>query len=123
MADFLGDGMAWLNGQLKEQCSVTVTYRRGDQAVELQATRGQSMLRVSDGRGASKIERTDRDFMFDAADLVLDGEQVEPADGDTVDLGNDRFELMAANGEPSWRYSNSSKSRIRVRTKYQGAVS
>lgn len=122
MADMIGTGMAWLNSTLKASASVAVTYRRDADSVELQATLGSQLLRSTDGRGSSKVERTDRDFLFAAADLVLGGETVLPASGDLVDYDGDRFEVMPYGSDPHWRYCDSSKNRIRVHTKYRGAA-
>lgn len=115
-----------LADRLLDQASVTVTYRRGASSVSLAAVLGHQLLRVSDGRGNTKVERTDRDFIIRAADLVIGGSVVEPRRGDRIDLTTgsttERFDVMAPGDEPPWRYADPHKQLIRVHTKHVGSV-
>jgi surface antigen len=120
--DMLGTGMSWLNRQLKANVATTITYRRGAYSVEIQATLGSSLLRVQDGQGQTKVERVDRDFLFDAADLVLNGAQVPPDDGDRIELDGKSYEVMPIGSDPSWRYADAHSTRVRVHSKYRGEV-
>lgn len=121
MADLFADAMGWLSDQLQAHASVAVTYGRGTRSVALSATRGKSLLRLSDG-GAGRIEWTDQDFLFPAADLVLGGEPTEPRRGDTIRLADGTsalvYEVQAPAGEPPWRWSDAQRTTLRVHAKY-----
>lgn len=128
MADQLARGVAHLASRLKAHGSVTIVIRRGPLSVSLSATLADSLLRTSDRAGNTKIERTDRDFIFTAADLILGGVVVTPERGDKVDVtfGStvSRYEIMAFGGgtEPHWRYEDNHNILIRVHTKFVGNV-
>ncbi len=53
MADVLKTGADWLRAQRKAAMGVTVTYRRGDDSVEVTATVGQTLARIDQGYGAT----------------------------------------------------------------------
>lgn len=120
--------MTWLAGKLKSHAARTITYRRGTASVSITATLASQLLRVSDHQGNTKVERPDADFIFTAADLILSGSVVEPADDDLVDVVygsvTKRFRLMPMNRgqEPSWRFSDPHQKLIRVHTKHVGNV-
>ena len=127
MSNMLADGMAWLGEQMTEFCSSEVTYRRGAYSVTFDATIGRLLLKTSDRLGNTKTELTDRDFLFDAEDLILNGSQTVPQDGDTIDIVFDattkRFTVMPVGNEPSWRYSDEQgETKIRVHTKHTSNV-
>lgn len=122
MSDLLQTGAAWLQGQLKEHASRTVTYRRGGQSVTLAATLGQSVLKLTDGV-AAWVERTERDYLIAVADLVLGGTAVKPARGDRIEDSTDGriYEVMSPKGEAPFR-DDSRRVWWRVRTKDVGAL-
>jgi hypothetical protein len=121
VANMLTSAVDWLNSQLQDYASQTVTYRRPatGQSVSLSATYGRQLLSVTDRAGHVKVERADRDFIFPAASLILGGLVVTPQKGDTVTLANgDVFEVtpMGLN-EPEWKYSDPFQTMIRVHCK------
>ena len=122
MQDMLADGLAWLDGQLKANASQTVTSARGYSSVDLPATYGMKLLKLDDGFGGIRLEWTDMDFGISAADLVLDGEQVEPARGDLIYIqaptGVEIFEVFPFGNEPPWRWSDPHRNRYRIHTKH-----
>jgi len=124
MADLLEAGQQWLAEQLKEHASRSVTYHRGAEAIAVQATIGRTLLKLDDGYGGVRMEWTDRDFLVQAADLVLGGAAVTPERGDriteTVGLNTSVFEVMAFGGEPPWRYSDPFGKLLRIHTKFIG---
>jgi len=129
MSNILATGMTWLSDQLAENVSDTVTYRRAAQHCSISATPGSSLLRVSDSAGAVRTLRTDKDFIFDAATLKLDGTNVtEPQRGDLIDVtGADsvtrRYEALPyGTNEPVFRYSDPERTIVRVHTKSKGIV-
>lgn len=121
----LEDGLGFLADQLEEHASRTVTYRRGAQAVELAATLGSSLLRVTERGGATRVVRTDRDFLIRAA-LLEDAGLARPRDGDLVDVAfggvTRRYEVMPVGDEPAWRYSDPHQTIVRVHAKSLGKV-
>jgi hypothetical protein len=125
MPNIMETGMAWLASQLKANAASEITYSRGSDDVTLQATYGRKLLKLTDIDGAIRMEWTDMDFVFDAADLILDGSQVEPARGDKVTLvvGEDVqiYEVLPFQSEPPWRYTDPFQTMIRVHTKRVGS--
>ena len=85
------------------------------------------LLRVQDGLGISKIERTDRDFVFTAADLIIGTVVTTPKRNDFIDVvfgtTTHRFVVLPFGDEPEWRWSDQHNKTIRVHAKYVGAVS
>lgn len=124
MANLLKRGMQWLAGKLAEHASETVVYSRGGDSVTLTPTQGKTMLLLSDGSGGNRVEWTDADLIFPAEDLVLGGSATTPRRGDRVRYTEDGrtivFEVMAADGEPPWRYCDGSRVLIRVHLKQIG---
>jgi hypothetical protein len=108
VADVLQSAMAWLNGVREASVSQTVVYRRGTQSVTVPATFGHSLLRVYDGQGGTKTERTEKDFILTASRLDFGAGPVDPQRGDFVDWKNPagqtvRYEVMGPAREPEFR--------------------
>lgn len=123
MANKLAEALALLGEKLKAYAGTSVTYTRGAHSVTLTATVGRMLLKTTDRSGNTKTELTHRDFTFLAADLILNGSQVEPAEGDliTVVMAGDtrRFTVMPVGNEPAWRYADEQQeTTIRVHAKH-----
>lgn len=121
MPDLLKTGSDWLEEQRKKHASGTVTYRRGEETVEVAATIGTTPFEVAGEYGI--IERIEsRDFLMLAADLVLAGTAATPRRGDriTETLGEKVYiyEVLAPGTEPCWRYSDPYRKTLRVHTKH-----
>jgi len=88
------------NAQLR---GARILYARGDARIDLPAAFGNTEYAV-DAAGAVRIEHTDRDFIFEAAEFVLQGELATPQIGDRITvIGDDGaygdvFEVMAPPG-------------------------
>lgn len=119
----LSDGMSWLGEKLATSESVSVTYTRGPSSTTINATLGSQLLRITDTNGRTRVQRPDQDFMFNATELVLNGVQVEPAEGDYVTKADgSRYDVRPpAPGEAAWRYCDPQHVRIRVHTKKRTA--
>ena len=120
MADLLQTGSDWLEDQRTEHCSKAVTYHRGGDSVQVQATIGRTEFEVQTEHGV--IEKYEsRDFLVLAEDLVLSSQQTVPQDGDRIKeaIGGDTlvFEVMAPGEEPPWRYSDPYHKTLRIHTK------
>jgi len=125
VADLLETGTDWLNGKLKAFASRTVTYVRGAESVSLVVTVAERPLRVSDGVGGVGIVWGNRDYGFEAADLILGGQVAEPRQGDRIletSNGVTRIqEAMTPDGEEAvWRWEDGYHVRRRVHTKKVG---
>lgn len=125
MSQMTAAGAAWLAGTLKSSASLTGTYSRGALSVPLQMTLGGSLLATQDGLGNTKVERTDRDFLFTAQDLVAGGISLPPQLGDriTVTPGEttEVYELLPyGRNEPLYRYEDPFETIVRVHGKYRG---
>jgi hypothetical protein len=122
--DLLQTGSDWLADQLKTHASRPVVYVRGAEQVAVQAVVGRTLLKLSDGDGGVRMEWTDRDFLIQAADLVIAGNPVLPQRGDRIreTAGATVFvyEVMAPGGEPPWRWSDVFRKVLRIRAKQVG---
>lgn len=98
----------------------TLTYRRGNTTVDLtnKAWTGRTVF-ASNLEGGARIEFGDRDYLIPVANLTALG---EPTTGDRISetIGSTvcTFEVMTPDtGEPSWRYSDQTRTVYRVHTK------
>ena len=114
MSDILKTGAAWLGQQLKASASETVTYTRGAVSVSVQATLGQSLLKLDDNFDG-RIQRTDADFVIIAQDLTdafaaRSSTFGEPKRGDRITVGfpegNRVYEALAPGREPCWKWED-----------------
>lgn len=121
MADLLESGQDWLAGQLKTHASREVVYQRGASQVTVSATIGRTLLKLDDDYGGIRMEWTDRDFLIQAADLVLGTETITPQRGDQVKetVGSivTTYEVAAYGNEPPWRQSDPFGIVLRIHTK------
>jgi hypothetical protein len=119
-SDMLADGLAFLTEQLTDHAAKLVTYSRGSDSVEVRATWGAKLLKLS-GEFDVRIEWTDMDFCIKASLLVLNGEQVIPRRGDMIQLVINEeaqtFEVFPFGDEPPWRWADPHQSMVRVHTK------
>jgi hypothetical protein len=124
MPDLLQTGSDWLADQLKAHAGRPVVYQRGTQQVTVSATVGRTLLKLDDGYGGVQMEWTDRDFLIQAADLVLGGVPTLPQRGDQIreTQGGKTFvyEVMAPGQEPEWRWSDGFRKVLRIHTKQVG---
>jgi hypothetical protein len=118
--DLLAHGSTWLEDQRHRHLTTTVTYRRSDQSVQVQATVGQTVFRI-DGELGATIRHVRRDYLVRAADLVLppDTAATLPQRGDQiVDTYDVVHEVMGpGGGEPDWRFSDPQRRTLRIHTK------
>jgi len=118
--DLLGDGAAWLEAQRHLHLTRLVTYQRGGDTVDLNATIGRTLFEQADAYGV--IHRTEsRDFLLRAEDLVLAGSTVLPVAGDQIREAAGEltyiYEVVAPEGEPPFRYSDPNRLTLRIHTK------
>ncbi|MCX5683729.1 MAG: hypothetical protein NT049_08595 [Planctomycetota bacterium] len=128
MADLLEQASAWLDRMRTRHMAQPVTYQRGAESVEVQATVGRTVFETADAYGV--VEQSEsRDFLILAADLVL-GESVtlpergdrirEAQDGPSTGSGQAKtfvYEVMAPGKEPHYRFSDVYRRTLRIHTK------
>ena len=116
MTDLLQQSSAWLESQRCRHMTVPVTYRRGEQQVQVLATIGQTVFWIDDGAGG-RVRIQSRDYLITAADLVLDETPVLPVRGDQILEGALTYEVLSPADEPCWRYSDPYRQTLRIHTK------
>jgi hypothetical protein len=128
MADLLEQASAWLDWMRQRHMTRPVTYCRGDQSVEVQATLGRTVFETADAYGV--VEQSEsRDFLILASDLVLGGAVTLPERGDRIREAQDGpstgsgqvktfvYEVMAPGKEPHFRFSDVYRRTLRIHTK------
>jgi hypothetical protein len=120
MSDLLAQGSAWLESQRKQFATRPATYRRGVLTVVVLATIGRTEFEQDDGYGVI-VQSQSRDYLIDAEDLILGGEQTMPARGDWIEetAGGTtyRYEVLPIGNQQHWRYSDPYRQTLRIHTK------
>ena len=117
MYDLLADAESWLADVHKASVSQDVVYQRGSSSVSLKATAGSTDSMQTD-QGGVLVGYTSRNWLIQAADLVLDGRTVVPEVGDTIVHGGRVFRVTTDNsGEKPFRDSGSNGVTWRIYTK------
>lgn len=124
MTNLLQIGTSWLADQMKTHASIDVTYERGAEQVSVKATVGKTEFELDDGSGVI-VRVQSRDYLIQAADLVLGGVETLPAAGDLIreTQGAKTFvyEVMTPGDEPHYRYSDPFRKLLRIHTKHVGS--
>ena len=120
MADLLEQASAWLDRMRARHAARPVTYCRGEQTVEVQATLGRTVFEIADAYGV--VEQSEsRDFLIAAADLVLGEAVTLPERGDRIREPQDGktfvYEVMAPGKEPHYRFSDVYRRTLRIHTR------
>lgn len=111
----LEQGAAWLEVQRKTCLTVPAVYlRRGGQRISVNATIGRTLFRAENQYGTT-IRTESRDFLIPASELTN-----EPERGDSVIYAGKKYEVLAPNGEPVWRWSGTGQTLRRIHTKEIG---
>lgn len=114
MPDLLQSGSSWLRGKRHTQMAHAVTYARGEDEVELDATAGDTRFERGTSDGGLEVVANTRDYIFRATDLVLDSETVTPLEGDTVVDDGVTYTVVKLGAEPCWKAEGVGRSDIRV---------
>ncbi len=113
----LESGAEWLESRRHELLTVPAVYvRRSGERHEVRATLGKTLFRAENEYGIT-IRSESRDFLISAEELPH-----EPERGDSVLYDGRRYEVLAPNGEPVWRWSGTSKFVKRIHTKEIGEI-
>lgn len=120
MANLLQRGSDWLQQMRHKHAVGLITYQRGGDSVELEATVGRTVFEVDDGTGLI-VKTESRDYLIRAADLVLAGSVAVPQRGDRIrEVAGDQvliYEVLSPGNEPEWRWSDPYRKTLRVHTK------
>lgn len=117
MADMLADAAEWLAGQMTDNLSQTVTYRRGGLSVSLAATKA-PVRRATDPTFGLLLP-TECDWIIQASLIVLGGATVEPKEiTDTIEEANGTiWQVMPNDSEAAYRQSDPFGNAWRIHTK------
>jgi len=120
MTDLLEQASAWLDRMRAKHMARPVTYFRGEESVEVQATLGRTVFEIADAYGV--VEQSEsRDFLIPAADLVLGEAMTLPVRGDRIRETQDGktfvYEVMAPGKEPHYRFSDVYRRTLRIHTR------
>lgn len=83
--------MEWLAETFEEKVSQSITYRRGSRSVTLNASVGKFTQGYGVEFGGSSLQIDVLDFSILAADLIINGTTVDPAEGDLIDYRSRRY--------------------------------
>jgi hypothetical protein len=119
VADLINGALQWLDGMRHKYATRPVTYLRGLDAINIQATVGRSVFQIVSGEGAAEtVER--RDYIVRAADLRVGGVVTLPEVGDrvreTVGSQVQEYEVVATGQEPHYRKSDPDGMALRIHT-------
>lgn len=110
--NMLQQGASWLSQQRHKLLATTIQYRRnnGDVTVyAVSAALGRTLFRAE-----NEYRMTIRIHSIDF--LILSSElPVEPARGDEIIYNGKRYEVLAPNDEPCWRWSSDDTYRIHTK--------
>ena len=115
MTNLLKNGVEFLAKTLKANASEIVCYKRGANSVTIQASFGKTNYQIEDESGF-KIGGQITDFLFEAADLIIDGLLTVPKTGDRIEIEGRTYEALFIN-DGCWRYSDPYHKIIRFHTK------
>lgn len=124
MSNLMSRARSMLARNLKQAAGVSVTYTRGSSSVALSGDTavwvGNTLFKLQDA-GGLRMEWGERDYLIAAADLVIGGSRVEPAENDriteTVNGTAMTFEVLPITGEPAWRWSDPGRTIYRIHVK------
>ena len=116
MVDLIKEGVDWFRDKLKANAGQSITYTRGPNSATLTATIGETEYEKEDAHGVI-IRFESRDFLIDAADLILDSVTVNPQDGDKITYGGETYEALSLDGGRPYEPTDPYETQWRVHTK------
>lgn len=120
MTNILQDGATWLAGQLQDHAGVSIAYQRGPNSVSITGTVSQHVYEVVDAEGFG-ITALSRDYIVQAADLVLSGAEIAPRAGDriteTIRDTSQTFEVMAIGQLKEYEPVDTDGTMLKIHTK------
>lgn len=96
---------------------VPIVYQRpGVGSVNLTVIRGESVQEV-DRDGQVVQEHRTRDYLVQASELVIEDSLTTPQRHDMITEDGETYQVLAINGEPHWRYTDRTKTVLRIHCK------
>lgn len=114
--------LSFLSRAAADTAGGQIIYQRANSRVWIDAAFGVAEPQIDDSTG-SRIEHSDRDFIFPSAELTIDGTIATPQRGDRITIVQDGrvdgevFEVLAPAGMQVYRLSDPTGINIRVHTK------
>lgn len=118
MPSCIDNAIKAMTDTLRDAAGVAVTYSRGEHSVEITAVVGHTDVEMEDDRGSRMVSPT-RDYLIAADELILDGSETEPEDGDRIVqvVGATRYTYeLSPLMDRCWRYSDSGGDTLRCHT-------
>ena len=107
----------WLDSQRRNALSVSATYVcRDGGSFNITPTLGRTLFRAENEYGIT-VRTESRDFIVSLSELPVD-----PVRGDLILYDGRKYEVLAPNGEPVWRWSGSQHLVRRIHTKEIGII-
>ena len=104
--------------ELRRECGLSVTYKRGSDAVSVTAKIGRTTATQTTGdETVTQVRSTVRDYLIAVSDLMLNGVAVTPIAGDRIEHGGLIFEAMPLGGEGVYSFVDGSRSEFRIHTR------
>lgn len=107
-------------GQLQDHAGVSIAYQRGPNSVSITGTVSQHVYEVVDAEGFG-ITALSRDYIVQAADLVLSGAEIAPRAGDriteTIRDTSQTFEVMAIGQLKEYEPVDTDGTMLKIHTK------
>ncbi len=123
MTNILQDGVTWIGARLKAHAGVTISYSRGIGSVSITATAAMHQYEVVDQDGLP-TQFLSRDYLVQAADLVIDATTIAPRIGDRISetIGSvvNVFEVMPIPGKKECEPEDPDGVLLRIHTKKVG---
>jgi len=108
---------------LDATAGISVTYHRGPDQVSVTAVPGQQRREIN-ADFDQRLEAKRKDFLIDAADLILNSVVVTPARGDRIKQIDGSttyvYEVRPDGTDPAWRWSDRHFRRRRIHTLFIG---
>lgn len=107
--------------ELATEAGRDVVYKRGDVDLDITAVRGNTDFEEADDNGIL-AEMEVPDWILTAADLSIDDELFEPAEGDRIVVEDAAgrtltYEILPNEGVTAFQYMDPNRAQIRVHTK------
>jgi len=120
MASLLEKSTKLLAKTMLRSAGMAIVYRRGIHAVQLMAVPGRTLIDDYSLDGNPQTAIAD-DWILPAADLVLDGVETLPKDGDEIDVGDDNhrktYRVLPAGGDRCFRFVDQARNLLRTHAK------
>lgn len=104
--NLLEKGAKYLDRMRTNRLTVSVLYLN----YQVQATVGKTVFKIDSGYGVTYVESTD--FL-----ISTDALKAEPKKRDVIEWRGGKYEVLAPDSEPVWRYSDPYQTTYRIHTK------